>query len=172
MLSYCNNASLRKAARRLGKLYDAVLEPSGLKATQFSLLTQIYDLGNPTMAEFAKSLLMDLSAMRHSLGPLIRDGLVLLRVDAKDRRVKRVVLTAAGVAKFKEAMQLWRKAQGRFEKAFGSAPSSDEECPWGIEVWWARRNKLPCFAISGFSSASLSVRYSSSLELVFWRSGP
>jgi hypothetical protein len=32
-----------------------------------------------------------------------------------------VVLTAAGVAKFKEAMQLWRKAQGRFEKAFGSA---------------------------------------------------
>ena len=45
MLSYCNNASLRKAARRLGKLYDAVLEPSGLKATQFSLLTQIYVSG-------------------------------------------------------------------------------------------------------------------------------
>src|SRR6201993_3424658 len=58
MLSFCNNASLRKAARRLGKLYDAVLEPTGLKATQFSLLTQTYDLGNPTMAELAKSLLM------------------------------------------------------------------------------------------------------------------
>jgi DNA-binding MarR family transcriptional regulator len=39
----------------------------------------------------------------------------------KDRRVKRVVLTAAGLAKFKETMRLWRKAQGRFEKAFGSA---------------------------------------------------
>jgi DNA-binding MarR family transcriptional regulator len=121
MLSYCNNASLRKAARRLGKLYDAVLEPSGLKATQFSLLTQIYDLGNPTMAELARSLVMDLSAMRHSLGPLMRDGLVKLRIEQKDRRVKRVVLTAAGVVKFEEAMQLWRKAQGRFEKAFGSA---------------------------------------------------
>ena len=34
MLSFCNNATLRKAARRLGLLYDAVLEPSGLKATQ------------------------------------------------------------------------------------------------------------------------------------------
>ena len=55
MLSYCNNASLRKAARSLGKLYDAVLEPSGLKATQFSLLTQIYDLGDPPMAGLAKS---------------------------------------------------------------------------------------------------------------------
>jgi DNA-binding MarR family transcriptional regulator len=61
------------------------------------------------------------TAMRHSLEPLIRDGYVLLRLDAKDRRVKRVVLTAAGVAKFKETVQLWRKAQGRFEKAFGSA---------------------------------------------------
>lgn len=121
MLSYCNNASLRKAARRLGKLYDAVLDPSGLKATQFSLVTQIYDLGSPTMAELAKSLLMDLSAMRHSLGPLMRNGLVRLRVEPKDRRVKRVVLTPAGVAKFKEAMQLWQKAQGRFENAFGSA---------------------------------------------------
>ena len=79
MLSFCNNATLRKAARRLGLLYDAVLEPSGLKATQCSLLTQIHDLGDPTMAELAKSLLMDLSAMRHSLGPLIRDGLVRLR---------------------------------------------------------------------------------------------
>jgi DNA-binding MarR family transcriptional regulator len=97
------------------------LEPSGLKATQFGLLTQIYDLGSPTMAELAKSLVMDLSAMRHSLGPLMRDGLVRLRVEPKDRRVKRVVLTPAGVAKFEEAMQLWQKAQGRFEKAFGSA---------------------------------------------------
>jgi len=121
LLSFCNNASLRKAARRLGKLYDAVLEPSDLKATQFTLLTQIYDLGNPAMAELAKSLLMDLSAMRHSLGPLIRVGLVRLRVDQRDRRVKRVVLTPAGVAKFKGAMQLWQKAQGRFEQAFGSA---------------------------------------------------
>jgi DNA-binding MarR family transcriptional regulator len=125
MLGYCNNAMLRRAARRLGTLYDTVLEPSGLKATQYSLLTQIYDLGNPAMADLAKSLVMDLSAMRHSLGPLIRERLVLLQVDAKDRRVKRVVLTRAGVTKFKQANKLWRKAQDRFEQAFGSARAAD-----------------------------------------------
>jgi DNA-binding MarR family transcriptional regulator len=125
MLGFCNNATLRKAARRLGKLYDSVLEPSGLKATQCSLLTQIYDLGNPTMADLARSLLMDLSATRHSLGPLIRDGLVLVRVDAKDRRVKRVLLTRAGLAKFKEVNKLWRKAQHRFERAFGAAQAAE-----------------------------------------------
>jgi DNA-binding MarR family transcriptional regulator len=125
MLSHCNNASLRKAARRLGKLYDAALESSGLKATQYILLTQIYDLGDPTMAGLANSLLMDMSATRHSLGPLIRDHLVRLRVDAKDRRVKRVSLTPTGVAKFKEAMRLWRKGQDRFERAFGSARAAN-----------------------------------------------
>lgn len=83
LLSFCNNATLRKATRRLGILYDAVLEPSGLKATQVSLLTQIYDRGDPTMAELAKSLLKDLSAMRHSLGPMIRDGFVRLRPDRR-----------------------------------------------------------------------------------------
>jgi DNA-binding MarR family transcriptional regulator len=39
------------------------------------------------------------SATRHSLGPLIRDRLVRLRVDPKDRRVKRATLTPTGVAK-------------------------------------------------------------------------
>jgi DNA-binding MarR family transcriptional regulator len=121
LLSYCNNATLRKAARRLGKLYDTVLEPGGLKATQCILLTQIYDLGDPTMANLANSLLMDLSATRHSLGPLIRDRLVRLRVDLKDRRVKRVALTPTGVAKFKEITQLWRQAQDRLEHALGPA---------------------------------------------------
>jgi DNA-binding winged helix-turn-helix (wHTH) protein/DNA-binding MarR family transcriptional regulator len=137
----CNNVTLRKAARRLGKLYDAVLEPSGVKATEFSLLTQIHALGHPTMAGLANSLLMDLSAMRRCLAPLIRDGLVLLGVDAKDRRVKRVVLTAAGAAKFKQAMQLWRKAQGRFEKAFGSARAAK------------LRSELKLLATDGFEDA-------------------
>jgi DNA-binding MarR family transcriptional regulator len=95
------------------------------KATQCILLTQIYDLGNPTMADLARSLSMDLSALRHSLGPLIRDGMVLVRVDAGDRRVKRVGLTRAGSVKFKEANKLWRKAQDRFEHAFGAAQAAE-----------------------------------------------
>ena len=120
-LGFCNNATLRKAARQLGKLYDDVMAPSGLRATQYVLLAQTAALGTPTMAELAKSLLMDLSATRHSLGPLIRDRLVKLRVDANDRRVKRVTLTAAGGAKVAEGGALWRQAQDRFEKAFGAA---------------------------------------------------
>jgi hypothetical protein len=32
-----------------------------------------------------------------------------------------VVLTPSGLTKFKQAMQLWQQAQGRFEQALGSA---------------------------------------------------
>jgi hypothetical protein len=36
-----------------------------------------------------------------------------------------VVLTPPGVAKFEEAMRLWRTAQSRFEQAFGSARAAE-----------------------------------------------
>jgi DNA-binding MarR family transcriptional regulator len=120
-LGRCNNAALRKATRRLGKLYDAALDTSGLKATQYILLTQIHELGSPTMANLANSLLMDLSATRHSLEPLIRERLVRLHVDSRDRRVKRVMLTPSGTTKFKKMSELWEKAQDRFERALGRA---------------------------------------------------
>lgn len=121
----CNNAMLRKATRRLGKLYDDVLAPSGLRGSQFVLLTQIGALESPSMAELATRLVMDLSATRHSLGPLIRERLVKVKTDANDRRVKRVELTAVGVAKSAEAGKLWRQAQDRFEKVFGAARAAN-----------------------------------------------
>ncbi|MEA3088195.1 MAG: hypothetical protein QOC89_5892, partial [Paraburkholderia sp.] len=37
----CTNTALRRAARRLGNLYDDALAPSGLKATQVGLLSEI-----------------------------------------------------------------------------------------------------------------------------------
>jgi hypothetical protein len=37
----CTNTSLRRAARRLGNLYDDALAPLGLKATQVGLLADI-----------------------------------------------------------------------------------------------------------------------------------
>src|SRR5688572_2875489 len=74
--SRCNNATLRRAARKLGQFYDDIVAPSGLKATQQGLLYQIHATGQPTMGEIAAALIMDLSALGHTLKPLIRDGYV------------------------------------------------------------------------------------------------
>ncbi len=115
----CSNAGLRRATRRLGQLYDEALAPAGLKATQFGLLAQVRQLGRPTMKDLAAAMVMDLSALGHTLKPLARDGLVALEVDPADRRARRVVLTAAGRDRFRAAARLWREAQARFEATLG-----------------------------------------------------
>jgi DNA-binding MarR family transcriptional regulator len=115
----CNNGAMRKATRRLGQLFDNVLEPSGLRATQFGLLSHIKQLNAPTIKQLADELVMDLSALGHTLKPLARDGYIVLTPDVRDRRAKRVNLTPAGETKVAETEKLWRIAQTQFEAAFG-----------------------------------------------------
>ncbi|MGO4331690.1 MarR family winged helix-turn-helix transcriptional regulator [Cupriavidus sp. 2TAF22] len=120
----CNNAALRRAARRLGQLYDDVLAPSGLRATQHALLSQIDRADRPTMRALADALVMDLSALGHTLKPLARDGYVELVPDENDRRSRRVSLTTSGKSKLKESRALWSEAQARFEASLGQAEAS------------------------------------------------
>ncbi|RUT94924.1 MarR family transcriptional regulator [Mesorhizobium sp. USDA-HM6] len=118
--SRCNNATLRRAARRLGRFYDDALAPSGLKGTQFGLLFQIHAGSEPAMGAIAEALIMDLSALGHTLKPLIRDGYVETFADKDDRRIKRVRLTWQGKSKLDEAIKLWNAAQRQFEDMVGA----------------------------------------------------
>lgn len=120
---HCSNTAIRRAARQLGQLYDDCMEGSGLKGTQFSLLSQIAASGEPALKQLAEAMVMDLSALGHTLKPLIRDGYVELVADEKDKRVKRARLTALGQKTQKDLVANWRDAQGRFDHAFGTARS-------------------------------------------------
>jgi DNA-binding MarR family transcriptional regulator len=117
--SPCNNATLRRAARRLGRFYDDVLAPSGMKGTQYGLLYQIHIGDEPAMGAIAEAMIMDLSALGHTLKPLVRDDYVETFADKDDRRIKRVRLTPRGKVKLEEATKLWSMAQQRFEEMFG-----------------------------------------------------
>jgi DNA-binding MarR family transcriptional regulator len=119
--SVCNNSAIRRAARRMGQVYDDALAPCGLKATQYSLLSQIKRGQGATMRALAKNMVMDLSALGHTLKPLMRDGLVDLLADESDRRSRRVHLTKLGEEKLREGEQRWASVQGSFEKIFGKA---------------------------------------------------
>jgi DNA-binding MarR family transcriptional regulator len=123
MASSCANGSVRRASRRLGQIYDEAFAASGLKATQFSMLSQIARSGEPKMRDLANALVMDLSALGHTLKPLVRDGLVLLQVDDMDRRSRRVLLTELGRAKYLEARQISERVSGVFDKTFGTEES-------------------------------------------------
>jgi DNA-binding MarR family transcriptional regulator len=118
--SACNYATVRRVARKLGQFYDDIVAPSGLKATQQGLLYQIHATGEPTMGEIASAMIMDLSALGHTLKPLIRDGYVETVADKDDRRIRRVRLTKSGKTKLAEAMKLWKVAQQRLEDRIGA----------------------------------------------------
>jgi DNA-binding MarR family transcriptional regulator len=116
----CNGAALRKATRRVTQLYDNVLAPSGLRASQRSILLNIDRAGTPTMTELAHSMVLDRSALAHNLKPLERDGYLIQVRDSHDGRSRRVQLTPQGRRKLAEATRLWRQAQTRFEAVYGA----------------------------------------------------
>jgi DNA-binding MarR family transcriptional regulator len=126
-MNQCNAAAARRAARRLSLMYDSVLAPTGLKSTQYGILSNLNSRGAnlATVRELAQELVMDRSTLGQNLRPLERDGLVTLLTDSKDRRIRLIALTKLGVAKLTEASKYWRIAQDRFEKTFGKQEAAD-----------------------------------------------
>jgi len=121
--SVCSATALRKAMRRVTQLYDSALAPAGLTVNQYSLLVELSrsrDLA-PTVTELAAMMVMDRSGLGHTLGPLIRDGLIALAVNPADARSRQVVMTAKGKALQKKASLLWSRAQETFRAAVGTA---------------------------------------------------
>jgi len=122
--SACNVTALRKAARHVSQFYDAMLAESGMRATQRAILIRVARQGSPTIGELASALVLDRTALNHNLKPLQRDGLLAIATDASDRRSKRVKLTRRGEAKLLESEDGWKRAQDRFETAFGIKEAS------------------------------------------------
>lgn len=115
----CNNTALRKAARRLTRFYDACMAETGLRATQYTILSFLAAKGPITMAALADLLSMDRATMGHNLRPLERDGLVTIEVGREDRREREVALSRLGVKTEAQSKPLWLKAQAHFEQEFG-----------------------------------------------------
>jgi DNA-binding MarR family transcriptional regulator len=125
----CMVTPLRLAARRLEQLYDEALAPSGLKATQLSLIAAIHgltgtDQHGPALQDLAARLAIQLSALTHALRPLVRDGMVELRQDAHDRRTKHGVLTPLGRTRLSEAVVRWAATNDKVEAALGPASAA------------------------------------------------
>src|SRR6267378_2079804 len=115
----CNCGALRQAARRVTRLYDDALAPTGLGVNQFSILARLSLVGPSTIQDLARLLVMDRSTLGHLLRPLEKRGFVKLEVSEHDRRSRLVALTQAGKAAVDKARPRWAAAQRRFESTFG-----------------------------------------------------
>jgi DNA-binding MarR family transcriptional regulator len=106
----CTNFNLRKAARVVTHLYDETLKPSGLRSTQYSLLTVLSLGGAETISNLAHKLVMDRTTLTRNLKPLQSQGWIK-RVPGEDRRTRAWTITDPGRKVLAQALPLWQKAQ-------------------------------------------------------------
>ena len=115
----CAHANMRQATRVLSQLYDAALKPSGVKATQFTILAVLDNRGELPLTKLAESLVMDRTTLTRNLQPLVKKGWLTIARE-KDERVRLVSLTDAGRALLTEATPLWRDVQTRIVQETGA----------------------------------------------------
>ena len=117
-LNNCFSLASRRLSRVIGQIYDQALAGSGLKITQFSVLTAVgYAQGQDLpLGVIAKA--MDKSTLTRALNPLVRDGFVILN-KGEDRRQRSVKLTTAGHLLLAEATVSWGQAQSQIETLLG-----------------------------------------------------
>jgi DNA-binding MarR family transcriptional regulator len=116
----CACASLRRAARVVTQFYDDALRPSGLRATQFTLLQALHLAPGISQKDLARLLGIDSTTLTRTLALLRRRS--WLRAEAgTDRREFRLVLTPAGQREYRRVIPYWRSAQTRLRQALGAA---------------------------------------------------
>ncbi|WP_336492534.1 MarR family winged helix-turn-helix transcriptional regulator [Methylobacterium nigriterrae] len=115
----CLSFAAQKAARAIGRRYDAALRLTGLSNWQFTLLMMLVRDEAPTISALAHDLATDRTTVTANLKPLERRGLLAIQADAEDRRVRRIVLTDEGRALLTEAYSLWEEAQAACAEQLG-----------------------------------------------------
>ncbi len=115
----CVGFNTRRATRLVTQYYDKALAPAGIRSTQYSLLSLLSMMGEAPMQEVAYVLAMDRTTLTRNLNPLMRRGLVKVKVGS-DRRARPLTLTPKGQSTLEAALPLWQAAQSRIVDAIGA----------------------------------------------------
>jgi len=106
----CTNLKLRQLSRAVTRHYDAYVAPTGLKNSQYSLLSHVVLLGPLRPTDLAARMKIDASTLTRNLQPLVAAGWVE-QGPGEDARSRAVSATGAGRAKRTEAQRAWKQAQ-------------------------------------------------------------
>ena len=118
MSTPCACGRLRRAARALTQLYDDAMAPSGLRVTQYSLLSVLAHDGPLRITDLAARQLLDRTALSRNLDPLIERAFVAVTA-GRDARTRDVALTAKGASALKRAEPHWKRAQEEVARRVG-----------------------------------------------------
>lgn len=114
----CTNLKLRQLVRRVAQHYDAEVGKSGLKGTQYSLLSYVVRLGPMRGVDLAAAMKLTPSTLSRNLQPLVAAGWIIVAPGA-DARSHLITATEAGQQKRAEAKRHWKVAQLALNERLG-----------------------------------------------------
>ena len=117
---YCASFNFRRATRAITALYDKALQESGIRSTQFAILTAVAKTQPASISTISEILIMDATTLTRSLELLRKQGLLTISPRSKMRQ-RFLNLTLEGEKALARAIPLWRKIQQKFEESMGGS---------------------------------------------------
>ena len=115
----CLCTNLRRAARGVSRHYDGALDGFGINVAQYSLLSNLKRLDQPSISTLAEAMGLDRSTLGRNVRVLEAEGLVAL-ADGDDQRNRVVLLTEAGTQLLRAAHPAWEQAQIELVERLGA----------------------------------------------------
>jgi DNA-binding MarR family transcriptional regulator len=106
----CNCSRVRSASRAVTQLYEDHFRGSGIRATQFTVLSTLVLTGPIPVSKLAEFLGLDRTTLTRNLSPLLRQKLVSVSDDG-DGRVRVITATKKGEAMARTTLPLWKQAE-------------------------------------------------------------
>lgn len=119
MECYC--AAARRVSRRLVRMYEEELRPSGVNPAQFELLQYVSRMPGLGQHELADVVDVDQTTLSRNLKGMMALGWIVASSSAQDRRVSTYVLTKSGKAALRRAAPLWKRAQAKVSRSLRHA---------------------------------------------------
>jgi DNA-binding MarR family transcriptional regulator len=110
---YCASFHLRRTARAVTRMYDAALQETGMRSTQFSILVGIAKHQPVAIGALADVLILDPTTLTRSLRLLEKEGFIAIS-ERSTMRQRFLTMTPKGEWALGRSVAAWRKAHERF----------------------------------------------------------
>ncbi len=116
---YCASLNFRRTARAVTRMYDAAMQDSRVRSTQFAILVGVAKTQPVSIGTLADVLVLDRTTLTRSLRLLQKERLVTIskRTTMRQRLLE---LTPSGVQALARSLPLWRAVHAQFVSGVGS----------------------------------------------------
>ena len=115
----CFCLASRQAARKITRLYDSHMQESGVRVTQFTILSQLMLRGEMPIGKLAGILGMERTTLTRNLASLELQKWISMKA-GEDPRARMISITAQGRSVVRRSFPFWSKAQAHIGKLLGA----------------------------------------------------